>query len=252
MNNILGLADPQTAVQEGIVAGTAAAKAAIEEAWDLYQTYKPDRAIQKQIGRHFVQWRTRIYNRYQMWDKWDDLKKEQKQKRKQWEDDMRNCAAAGASLAVCKDNYPEPEEPENIDKKKELETLKEETRKEDAKSNTNTKAKKDNQALDKKNIEKAMNEKKQQERSDSSLKERKETLTAESTGKAQSGKTGTTLSKKLGRVMKFAMSSAPMLIGSYIAGCDYKTKSEAEPAELEFSLSAFGIGVEAGFNGSKY
>ena len=244
MNNILGLADPQTAASVGIA-----------EAWELYQTYheqKPDRAYRKQIGKHFKQWKTRMVNRFKMWSEGEERKKAQKKKQQEWEDNMRQCSKAGASFTVCKENYPKPEEPEELDKKKELETLKEETRKKDAKSNINTDAKQDNNALDKKDIEKAMNEKKQQERSDSSLKERKETLAAESAGKAQKGSIGTSLVKQLGKVMKFAMSSAPMLIGSYIAGCDYKTESEAEPAELEYSLSAFGIGVEAGFSGGKF
>ena len=72
MNNILGLADPETAASVGIA-----------EAWELYQTYheqKPDRAYRKQIGKHFKQWMTRMRNRYNMWSEGEERKKAQKKK----------------------------------------------------------------------------------------------------------------------------------------------------------------------------
>ena len=65
---------------------------------------------------------------------------------------------------------------------------------------------------------KVMKEKRNQARSDTSLKQRKQTISAESAGKKQKGKKGASFIKMGGNALAFAMSSAPTLIGTYIAG----------------------------------
>lgn len=102
--------------------------------------------------------------------------------------------------------------------------------------------------------------KRQQERDDESLKDRKETNAAESATKSQSGggdePEGNHKKKSFAKggasKFAFAFSAAPVLIASYFAGCDYTMETEAEPADLEFAASAFGIGVDVGIGGGKF
>lgn len=251
MNGILSLADPVNAATTGI-----------SEAWNLYQElkeeYHPGRAVTKQLSKGGKKWMARVEGGYKIWEKEDAKAKLEAERRKK----------LGGRQGAKRDLFAEP-------KKEKLETLKKQKRENDLKiekdpskqlfrqdassslvdkdpSKQLNRQDASSDLLDKKDIEKAMNEKKRQERSDTALKQRKESIAAESAGKAQKGSKGTTLVKKLGKGLSLAMSSAPILIGSYIAGCDYKTTSEAEPAELSYELSAFGIGVEAGFSGGKF
>ena len=102
--------------------------------------------------------------------------------------------------------------------------------------------------------------KRQQERDDKSLKDRKQTTAAESATKSQSGggdePKGNHKKKKsfaAGAASKFAMAftSAPMLIAAYFSGCDYTMETGAEPFEVAFEASAFGVGIDLGIEGGK-
>lgn len=251
MNGILSLSDPGTAVATGI-----------GEAWDLYQELKLGHrsgiSATKQLSRGGKKWLANVVARYRIWKKEEEKAKIEAERKKK----------LGGKQGAKRDLFAE-------DKKKKLETLRKEKRQYDLKvekdpskqlfrqdassslvdkdpSKQLNRQDASSDLLNKRDIEKAMKEKKRQERSDLALKQRKESIAAESAGKAQKGSKGTSLSKKITKSLGLAMGSAPVLIGSYIAGCDYKTTSEAEPAELSFEASAFGIGVTAGFSGGKF
>ena len=269
MNGILSLSDPGTAVATGI-----------GEAWDLYQELKLEHrsgiSATKQLSRGGKKWLANVVARYRIWKKEEEKAKIEAERKKK----------LGGKQGAKRDLFAEDKKKklETLRKEKRQYDLKVEKdpskqlfrqdassslvdkdpskqlNRQDASSSLVDKdpSKQLNRQdassdlLNKRDIEKAMKEKKRQERSDLALKQRKESIAAESAGKAQKGSKGTSLSKKITKSLGLAMGSAPVLIGSYIAGCDYKTTSEAEPAELSFEASAFGIGVTAGFSGGKF
>jgi hypothetical protein len=42
-----------------------------------------------------------------------------------------------------------------------------------------------------------------------------------------------------------------MLIAAYASECDYTMETEAEPYEIAFEASAFGVGIDLGIAGGK-
>ncbi|GFH52940.1 hypothetical protein CTEN210_09416 [Chaetoceros tenuissimus] len=95
---------------------------------------------------------------------------------------------------------------------------------------------------------KAMKEQRNEERSNKDLKDRTQSKIAEDTGKKSKWDKGSFLKNAL-KKLDFAFTAGPMVLASMQAGCNLETKYEASPADLDFSTSVFGIGVDAYFTG---
>jgi len=107
---------------------------------------------------------------------------------------------------------------------------------------------------DRENNKKVAEEKRSQEGDDDRIKDKKQSTAAQAAAKSQTNDFKKASSWMEGGMKKFslALTAAPILISSFIAGCNSEFTTEAEPGDAEFALGFFGIGVEAGLSGGKY